>query len=115
MLQSVMQAIPVFGAKNTADAAKLTERYVLAVGKGKKNPSEKALARLHSAVKTIETANASEEGLRQRIRGMMEDRDISIRSVAATLELDASNLAKILSGDRSSGDQLIRVHAHLAE
>ncbi len=113
MLQNVVQAITTFGAKNIADAAKLSEKYVFEVGKGRRNPSEKVIARLHSAVKALEAARGSEEGLRQRIRELMDERDISIRGLAAALELDASNLAKILSGERSAGDQLFRVDAYL--
>ncbi len=113
ILKAVLKSISIHGAKSIAEAARMSERYVLEVGKGKTSPSEKALTRLQSAVKALENANASEHGLRQRISAMMEERKISIRSLAANLEIDPSNLAKILSGLRKSGNQLIRAYEYL--
>jgi transcriptional regulator with XRE-family HTH domain len=113
MLQYVLQAISVHGAKNMADAAKLTERHVLKISSGKANPSEKALAKLHAAAKILDNAAVSEEVMRQRVKGIMEERQVSIRNLAAALETDPSNLAKILSSDRNAGDWLIRAHKHL--
>ena len=45
----------------------------------------------------------------------MEEKSISIRTLATKLETDPSNLAKILSGNRNAGEQLIRIHEYLME
>ena len=115
ILKSVLQAVTIYGAKNVALAAKLSARHVRDISKGKTNPSELVFIKLQSAVKILESVNASEQGLRQKIKEMMEEKNISIRSIAAKFEIDASNLAKVLSGLRSSKDQLIRMHAYLME
>jgi hypothetical protein len=113
ILQAVLQAITTHGAKSIADIAKLTERHVLDIGKGGTIPSERTLAKLHSAAKALENASLSEQALRQRINAMMEERNISIRNLAAKIEIDPSNLAKILSGHRNAGNQLIHAYEYL--
>lgn len=115
MLQSVLQAITTYGAKNIAVASKLSERYVLKIHKGKIIPSEKAFSKLQTAIKILKNTSASEQALLQKIKEMMKGGNVSIRSVATKLEMDAANLRKILSGLRSSKEPLIRVHAYLME
>jgi predicted transcriptional regulator len=115
ILKSVLQAITIYGAKSVATAAKLSARHVLDISKEKTNPSELVFIKLQSAVKILESVSASEQELRQKIKEMMEEKNISIRSIASKFEIDASNLAKVLSGLRSSKDQLIRMHANLME
>ncbi|HYD18447.1 MAG TPA: hypothetical protein VEF76_08210 [Patescibacteria group bacterium] len=109
----MLQAIITHGAKSIADAAKISERHVPDIGKGGIIPSEKTLAKLHSAAKALENASVSEQSLREGITAMMEERKASIRSLAANLEIDPSNLAKILSGHRDAGTQLIHAHEYL--
>ncbi len=115
ILQSVLQAVTIYGAKNVAVASRLSERYILKIHKGNVTPSEKALVKLQRAIKTLESTSASERELLQKIKEMMKEVDISIRSVATKLEIDAANLRKILSGLRSSKEPLIRIHAYLME
>ena len=112
-MEIVFQAIVVHGAKEVAEAAKLSAHHVLNIGKGTAIPSEKALARLHSAAKALKTSSVEERGMRQRTKEMMDERNISIRGLAANLEIDHSNLAKTLSGHRNAGDLLIRVYEYL--
>jgi hypothetical protein len=45
----------------------------------------------------------------------MEERQVSIRSLAGELEIDLLNLAKVLSGSRSTGEHLVRVHKYLTK
>ena len=113
MLGAVLHAITTHGAKRVADIAKLSERHVFEVSKGNKSPSERTLAKLHSAAKFLKSANVSEQGLRQRIKTLMEKNQVSIRSLAVELETDSSNLAKVLSGGRNAGDWLIRAEKYL--
>ena len=115
MMQYILQSISVHGAKNMADTAKLTERHALKISVGKAIPSEKALAKLHAAAKILDNTTASEQVLRQRVKAMMEEKRISARSIAATLETDPSNLAKVLSGDRNAGDWLVHAYEYLVE
>lgn len=70
MLESVLLVITIHGAKNIADAAKLSERHVLEIEKGKTIPSEKALTKLYSAAKTLKSVSESEQALRQRIKAI---------------------------------------------
>lgn len=115
ILQSIRQAVEQHGAQVVADASKLSARHILEIAKGKKNPSKKAITKLHTAVKALEADVITNNQLRQKIKNEMAKKAISIRSLAATLKTDPANLAKALSGDRNAGDWLIRTQEYLEE
>ena len=113
MLDAVLQAIKIHGARRIAEVAKLSEQYVLKIYKGEKIPSEKAIAKLYRMSKIPENESVSEQELLMKISEMMKAKNISIRSLAEELEIDPSNLAKILSGQRKNADQLTHAYRNL--
>ncbi len=113
MLDAVLQAIKIHGARRLAEVTKLTEQYVLKICKGEAIPSEKTIAKLYRMSKIPENESVSEQELLKDINEIMKAKNFSIRWLATKLEIDASNLAKILSGRRSNADQLSRVYAYL--
>lgn len=113
ILQAVGQAVEQHGAQAIADASRLSARHILEIVKGKKNPSEKVIAKLHTAVKTLEASAIKDDELRQEIKMLMQEKKVSIRSLAKSLGTDASNLSKVLSGSRNSAEWLGRIQKYL--
>jgi len=114
-LEAVLKAIKTYDVQPMAFVARLSAFYVRSIYQGKVTPSEKALEKLYAAAKSLETDGALEQVLRDKITAMMKEKKVSIRSLAAKLEIDSSNLAKILSSQRHTPNQLSRAHAYLAE
>jgi hypothetical protein len=114
IMQGILSAISAHGAKRMADAARLSERQVLRIGLGKAAPSENAMAKLQVAAKKLDSTATTEQELRRKVKNLMREKKISIRSLAAKLKIDPSNLAKVLSGGRNAGDLLVRASDSLA-
>jgi transcriptional regulator with XRE-family HTH domain len=100
---------------NLAELANLSERYVLKISKGRANPSNKTLMKIHRAIKILEIKSAEQKSTLDKIRDKMKEKNISIRALAAALDMDASNMAKILTDRRSNENILIRAHAYLTD
>ncbi len=113
MRNIILEGIEVYGAKRVAEISNLSERYVLKISKGQANPPAKTLMKIHRATKILEIESAEQKLTLGKIHEKMKEKNISIRALAAALKIDASNLAKILSGRRSNIDQLTRIHAYL--
>lgn len=106
MLETVLQAIKIYGVKPMADISKLSQRHVLNMFKGKTNLSENTLLKLYSASKTLENTNNKENELRELIRNTIKEKGVSIRKIARMAEIDPSNLFKLLSGKRNNFQKL---------
>lgn len=112
ILQAVAQAVEQHGAQVIAEASKLSARHIIGIVSGKKYPSEKALAKLYTAIKNLEADAMVDNELRQKIKALMQEKKISIRTMAEYLSMDASNLAKVLSGKRKAGNFLILAYGY---
>jgi transcriptional regulator with XRE-family HTH domain len=108
MLESVLKAIKKYGIKPMANAAKLSPRYVLEIFKGQSQPSDKALARLYSAIQMLEAVNTYTQDILVKTNALIASKTITCRALATKLGTDASNLAKVLSGGRNATNELIR-------
>ena len=115
MLEAVLQAIKMYGTSRVAATVNLSERHVLKIYKKETVPSGKALMRLHTAVKILENSAEAEKSLLEQTNEMMRAKNISIRSLAAELDIDPSNLAKILSGRRANAELLNHTHVYLTK
>ena len=115
MLQTVLNAISVYGLKCIAQKAKVSERYVSKIVKSETNVSDKILLKLYSAIQLLKKDNISKEELCHKVIKLMKDKNISIRSLAKELKIDSSNLAKILSGKRKSKDYLYQAYSYLTK
>lgn len=87
--------------------------HVLRICKGKATPPDEMLTVLHNAVRTI---NADQEHIKIQIgqlKAAIAAQGLSIRTLAKKLNMDASNLAKVLTGQRTNAGLLARVQAYL--
>lgn len=109
----VLEGIEIHGAKRVAEIANLSERYVLKISKGQANPPHKTLAKLNRATKILEIDSAEQKSTLDKIHEKMKEKNISMRTLAAELEIDASNLAKVLSGRRNNAAQASKAHVYL--
>ncbi len=113
MLETVLRAIKKYGVKSMADMSKLSQRHILNIYKEKTNLSENALLKLYSAVKTLGNLDKKENELRELIRNTIKEKGISIRQLAETVEIDPSNLSKLISGKRTDLKKLEFIYSYL--
>lgn len=113
MMDIILQGISTHGTKRMAEAANLSERHVLNILNQKTSPSETMIFRLDMAVKTLDKEEEIEKGMRDRIKETMNRKNIPIRTLARELGVDASNLAKNITGDRNNAIQLRKAYAFL--
>ena len=113
MLQAVLEAIKTHGSKRVAELGKLSQRHVLKIYKEQSQPSDKVLGKLYATAQCLEGDKAQTQGMLEEIKEMIASKGLSVRGLAKKLDIDASNLAKILSGRRTSPDQLTRIHEDL--
>ena len=61
----------------------------------------------------LDNLSKQQEVLRRKIFRMVKENGIPIRRLAAKLGIDPSNLAKIISGQRGSVENLERIYQYL--
>jgi len=74
---------------------------------------DKALAKLYAAAQYLKTEHIDTQAMLKQINEIIAAKNTTIRGLAKKLGLDASNLAKTLSGRRIVGNQIIQVHSYL--
>lgn len=109
MLQAVAEAITSHSAKAVATVSRLTSRYVRKVLHGQSQPSNATLAKLYAAAQSLDSRRAHAKDMLTEINATIAIKNISVRRLAAKLEVDPSNLSKILSGRRVSAKLLSRL------
>lgn len=107
MLQVVLQAVATHGASALAEISQLTAKHVQKISAGKSKPSDKTLAKLHVAAQYLETENNHTQAILAKINALIAEKIITCRSLAAKLDMDTSNLAKMLTGKRHPNKKLI--------
>lgn len=111
MLQRVWDAITAHGAKAVAQASRLSPRHVRKVLHGQSQPSGATLAKLYAAARSLEAEIAHAKNMLEKINATIATKNITVRGLAAKLDVDPSNLSKILSGRRASAKLLTRIKA----
>ena len=115
MLEFIIKSIKSYGIKAIADNSTLSERYISEINNKNANLSEKTLHKLYSAGKKLEKLNQNNQELVSKINKIIKEKSLSIRSLAKSLNIDSSNLAKILSGRRKNADKLPFIYDYLVK
>lgn len=99
-LEAVLRGIETHGAEKMARQAKLSGEGVRKIQNGKATPTSKTLTKLAMAAMALDGQRQAEEAQREKIKATMQERGISLRALADELGVDASNLSKMISGQR---------------
>jgi DNA-binding phage protein len=100
MLEVVLQAIPTYGASAIAEKAKISRRQIIKIYKRQSLPTNKTLFRLYNAAQNLELSNMNTQKIIEMIKTMIASKIINVSGLAASMEIDKSNLVKMLSGKR---------------
>lgn len=100
-MESILLGIEIHGVEKMARQAKLSGEGVRKIYSGKSIPSHKTLKKLAMAAMALDGLRQAEEAQRKKIKAIMKERGISLRTLARELGVDASNLAKALSDNRN--------------
>lgn len=108
MLQAVLDAIGKHGNKAISTASRISSRQVLKIQCGQSHPTDATLAKLHTASQRLEAQTASAQAVLAQAKAMIASKTITIKGLAAKLGVDASNLAKVLIGQRSATEHMLQ-------
>lgn len=100
MAEKVFQAVEKYGAADIAEISKISVRHISGLCGKKKIVSDQTLFRLYATVKILDQKCEDERLSKDKIREMMTAKNISLRRLAKELDIDPSNLSKMLSGRR---------------
>jgi len=100
MTKDILVAIKLYGAKQIAVNSKISERHILNISKNKKDISEKTLLKLYNASKHIENSTLDIKNKLNIIIKIIKKNNISNIQLAKLINIDPSNLSKILNGKR---------------
>jgi predicted transcriptional regulator len=99
-LKTVLKAIKIYGTKPMADIAKISARQIQNIKTGKTTPKETTIQKLYFAAKTLEKLAIEEQELCNQIKLTIKEKNITITKLSKKLNIDASNLSKMLSSGR---------------
>ena len=109
-LEIVMRGIVTHGAEKMARHAKLSAEQVRKIEQGKTQPTPKTLTRLAIVGQALDGQTQSEQLLLEKVKAELNVQKVPLRTLAKALNLDASNLAKMLNGQRGvNNQQLLKV------
>ena len=109
------EVVKLYGATCVANTAELSAMHVLKVYKGTTNPSDEVIRKLYAAVQFLEALAMSKKALLEETKAMIAENNIPIRTLAAKIGMDSSNLAKILAGKRDAINHLTNMHSYMAD
>jgi hypothetical protein len=115
MTKDVLTAIELYGAKEIAINSKISERHILNISKNKTDIPEKTLLKLYKSSKHIENNVLDIKNKLNVIIKLMKKNNISNIELAKAINIDPSNLSKILNGKRDNKAIIIKAHDYLTK
>lgn len=113
MLAVVLKTIDTHGVKQMAEISRLSERHVLNIYTGKTSASESTLAKLYQGAKCLDENRIKEKEILDAVLIIIQERNLSIRTLAKEFKIDCSNLSKILCGKRKNHEHIKSIYSYL--
>jgi len=115
MTKDVIKTISLYGAKELSVYSKISERHILNINKNKKDIPEKTLLKLFNSIKFIQNNRLDIKNKLKIIIKLMKKNNISDVELAKAINIDPSNLSKILNGKRNNKDIILKAHDYLTQ
>ena len=107
LMNTLLHAITTYGTGAIAHDSGISSRYINKIQHCQSQPRPATLSKLNSAIRHLEIRKAHAQNISTEAKAIIAEKTITINGMAKKLGIDASNLAKVLSGTREINTDFI--------